>query len=172
MSVQGGYWQEPKNEHHFTWTNHKASSSTSTRRLMRRASYKIEQRCCIQARIVFRNQLCLGTHKLPFLSFRKRFQLYVAEFFFRSLQSLSYSQIPQKFTEPLASFSWFTRAPPHWSLSWVRWVQSMTPHPPALQSISILSSHLHIGVPNGLLLSGFPTKIPHAFTLRLVYCHG
>ena len=34
-----------------------------------------------------------------------------------------------------------------------------TPHPISLTSISILSSHLHLGLPSGVFPSGFSTKI-------------
>jgi len=44
------------------------------------------------------------------------------------------------------------------SLSWARSIQSMPPHPTAWRSISVLSSHLSLGLPSRLLPSGFPTK--------------
>jgi hypothetical protein len=46
-----------------------------------------------------------------------------------------------------------------WSLSWATSIQSIQPHPVTLRSILILSSHLHLGLPRGLLPYGFPTKI-------------
>ena len=46
----------------------------------------------------------------------------------------------------------------HLSLSWTRSIQSMPPHPTSWRSILILSSHLCLGLPNGLYPSGFPTK--------------
>jgi hypothetical protein len=55
----------------------------------------------------------------------------------------------------------FTRAL-HWSLSWANSVQSIPPHPISLRSILILFTHLHVGLSNGLVPSGFPTKILYA----------
>jgi len=46
----------------------------------------------------------------------------------------------------------------HLSLSWVSPIQSIYPHPTSWRSILILSTHLRLGHPGGLLPSGFPTK--------------
>ena len=43
-------------------------------------------------------------------------------------------------------------------LSWASPIQSIYPHPTSWRSILILSSHLNLGLPSGLLPSGFPTK--------------
>ena len=50
------------------------------------------------------------------------------------------------------------------SLSWASPIQSIYPHPTSWRSILILSTHLRLGLPNGLFPSGFPTK-----TLYTVY---
>ena len=46
----------------------------------------------------------------------------------------------------------------HLSLSWASPIQSIYTHPTSLRSILILSTHLCLGLPSGLLPSGFPTK--------------
>ena len=47
----------------------------------------------------------------------------------------------------------------HLSLSWANPIQSIYPNPTSWRSILILSTHLRLGLPNGLLPSGFPTKV-------------
>ena len=46
----------------------------------------------------------------------------------------------------------------HLSLSWASPIQSTYPHPTSWRSILILSTHLRLGLPSGLLPSGFLTK--------------
>jgi hypothetical protein len=46
----------------------------------------------------------------------------------------------------------------HVSLFWASPIQSSHPHPTSWRSILILSSHLRLGLPNGLFPSGFTTK--------------
>ena len=45
----------------------------------------------------------------------------------------------------------------HLSLSWASPIQSIYPHPTSWRSI-LISTHLRLGLPSGLLPSGFPTK--------------
>ena len=47
----------------------------------------------------------------------------------------------------------------HLSLSWSSPIQSIYPHPTSWRSILILSTHLRLGLHNGLFPSGFPTKL-------------
>ena len=46
----------------------------------------------------------------------------------------------------------------HLSLSWASPIQSIYTHPTSWRSVLILSTHLRLGLPSGLLPSGFPTK--------------
>ena len=46
----------------------------------------------------------------------------------------------------------------HLSLSWASPIQSIFPHPTSWRSILILSTHLRLGLPIGLLPSSFPSK--------------
>ena len=46
----------------------------------------------------------------------------------------------------------------HLSLYWASPILSIYPHPNSWRSILILSAHLRLGLPSGLLPSGFPTK--------------
>ena len=48
------------------------------------------------------------------------------------------------------------------SLSWASPIQSTYPHPTSWRSVLILSTHLRLGLPIGLLPSGFPSKTLHA----------
>jgi len=44
----------------------------------------------------------------------------------------------------------------HLSLSWASPIQFIYPHPTSWRSVLILSTHLRLGLPSGLLPSGFP----------------
>ena len=46
----------------------------------------------------------------------------------------------------------------HLSLSWASPIQSIYTHPTSWKSVLILSAHLRLSLPSGLLPSGFPTK--------------
>jgi hypothetical protein len=53
----------------------------------------------------------------------------------------------------------------HLSLSWASPIQSTHPHPTSRGSVLRLSSHLRLGLPSGLLPSGYPTKTLYALLL-------
>ena len=48
----------------------------------------------------------------------------------------------------------------HLSLSWASPIQSIYTHPTSWRSVLILSAHLRLGLPSGLLPSGFPHQDP------------
>ena len=69
-------------------------------------------------------------------------------------------QLVKKFTKIYGTrrfITAFTRAR-HLSLSPATLILSINPHPTSWISILILSSHLRLGLPRGLLPLGFPTK--------------
>jgi hypothetical protein len=61
----------------------------------------------------------------------------------------------------------FTKAS-HLSLPWVTCIQSTPFHPISLRSILMLYFHLRLGLPSGLFLSCFPTKILYALLISHV----
>ena len=76
------------------------------------------------------------------------------------LQRLTGSQLVKKFpvfygTRRFITAYTITR---YLSLLRARSIQSIPPHPTSWRSILILSFHLRLGFPNGLLPTGFPTK--------------
>ena len=83
------------------------------------------------------------------------------------LEKLTGLQLVKKFPIFYGTWRFITafESARHLSLSWASLIQSKTPHPTSWKSILILSSHLGLGLPSGLLPSGFPTKtlytLPH-----------
>ena len=78
----------------------------------------------------------------------------------RVLEKLTGLQLVKKFTAFHGTRKFITAltSVSHLFLSWARPVQSIYPHPNSWRSILILSTHLHLGLPSGLLPSDFPTK--------------
>jgi hypothetical protein len=61
----------------------------------------------------------------------------------------------------------------HWSLSWVRWIQSTPSHLISLRFILISSSHVHLGLRSGLFPFGFRIKNLYVFlasACQKLYC--
>jgi hypothetical protein len=68
-------------------------------------------------------------------------------------------EIPRILWNPNAHYRIHKCPPP--VLFWASSIQSIPSHPTPWRSVLILSSHLRLGLPSGLLPSGFPTKILH-----------
>ena len=76
------------------------------------------------------------------------------------LEKLTGLQLVKKFSAFLGTRMFITALTSvrHLSLSWTSPIQSIYPHPTSWRSILILSNHLRLGLPSGLLPSGSPTK--------------
>jgi hypothetical protein len=59
----------------------------------------------------------------------------------------------------------------HWSLSRVRSIESIPPHPVPQRSILMLSTHQCLGLPSGLFPTGFPIKTLYAFLFSPHACY-
>ena len=80
------------------------------------------------------------------------------------LEKLTVLQLVKKFPSLYGTRRFITALTSvrHLSLSWASPIQSTYPHPTSWESILILYTHLHLGLPSGLFPSGFPTKNLHA----------
>ena len=76
------------------------------------------------------------------------------------LEKVTDLQLVKKFPEFYGTRKFITalKSVRHLSLSWASPIQSIYPHPTSWRYILILSTHLRLGPPSGLLPSGFPTK--------------
>ena len=65
-------------------------------------------------------------------------------------------EIPRISRNPKVHYRTHKRPPP--VISWASPIQSIYPHPTSWRSVLILPTHLYLGLPSGLLPSGFPSK--------------
>ena len=105
-------------------------------------------------------------------TFYEQFQIQITDNIFQAFNPKPYLLTYSMVQSPSWEANWFaasqdipriSRNPKvhyrtHKGLSWASPIQSIYPHPTSWRSILILSTHLRLGFPSGLLPSGFPTK--------------
>ena len=93
-------------------------------------------------------------------SFTKKFSCLLTPWSRVLLEKLTGSQPVKKFPSFYGTRKFITAftSDRHLSLSWAISIHSMPPHRTSWRSILILPSHLRLGLPSGLFLSGFPNK--------------
>ena len=118
-------------------------------------------------RIIHQNVSCVARWKLPWNLARKSKGFHTLTILYLLtpwcrvlLENLNGLQLVKKFPSfhGTRRFINALTSVRHLSLSWANPIQSIYPHPTSWRSILILSTHLGLGLPNGLLPSGFPTK--------------
>ena len=97
---------------------------------------------------------CILFFGLPSWNRKITYLLHGAESFLQLVKKLPAFHRTRRFIIALTSVH-------HLSLSWASLIQSIYPHPTSCRSIIILSTHLCLSLPSGLLPSGFPTKTLH-----------
>ena len=102
----------------------------------------------------------VGTIDVRILSLSKKYTYLLTPWCRVLLEKLTGLQLVKKFPAFHGTGMFITALTSlrHLSLSWASPIQSIYPHPTSWRSILILSTQLHLRLPSGLLLSGFPTK--------------
>ena len=134
------------------------------------SSVKLKTKVCITKsaqRIEGVTLRCTNTHSVPFRFYGSNFLNtmhcmvnLLTPWCGVLLEKLTGLQLVKKFPAFHATRRFITALTSvrHLSLSWASPIQSIYPHPTSWRSIQILSTHLRLDLPSGLLPSGFPTK--------------
>ena len=131
--------------------------SVMDRNYIHATTFSVDFRCQIESKSFYVNHSCCASYSLKDRYSKSNLLTPWCRVLLEKLTGL---QLVKKFPAFHGTRRFITALTTvrHLSLYWASPIQSIYPHPTSWRSVLILSTHLRLGLPSGLLPSGFPTK--------------